>query len=189
MFAMGRRAGMNVERTQHRPESRSRTGAPWHTRTWLPPGTPTSMYWKVVPVGHSAPHDDENGDDVPCPCAACCGLYGDGARGATVQAGGGGEARQVSGVNGARDERARALTGVLRAFALHPGPPASPSSSIPLPRDISVHSIPGSVPILARPPVTCPAPPLSPANVSASDLGGSIKSETHAGFGGALLRQ
>ncbi len=78
MLAMGFNGGANVEHTQHWPRIASWTNAPWHTRTREPPGTPTSSNWKVAPVGPTAPHEDENGHDLPCPCAMCRALSGGG---------------------------------------------------------------------------------------------------------------
>ncbi len=55
----------NRDDTQHWPEPRARTNAPGHTRTALPPGSPTSVsHWKVLPEGRASTHEDENGDAV-----------------------------------------------------------------------------------------------------------------------------
>ncbi len=62
MCSIARRAARNTL-TQHRPRRGAWTDAPWHTRTAAPPGSPTSRYWKVVPVGRATPNEDENGGD------------------------------------------------------------------------------------------------------------------------------
>ncbi len=84
MCSIARRATWNNEHTQHRPGRFARTGAPWHTRTAPPPGTPTSRNWKVVPVGRATPHEDENGNDVSMTCAVCGGRVAASANGVST---------------------------------------------------------------------------------------------------------
>ncbi len=193
MFAMGRRGGMNVEHTQHRPEIESRTGAPWHTRTCLPPGTPTSSYWKVVLVGNPAPHDDENGDDVPCPSAMCRVLEVEGASDVSVLAGGETTSHGVCVASEVTSECVSALASVLHPSALHAVLPAASRSSIPhSPAATFIPPIPEFISIPVRLPRCTPGcppvPPARSANVSSPNLAGSRKSETHAGSLLVVLR-
>ncbi len=69
MCSIARRAARNTP-TRHRPKRGAWTGAPCHTRTLAPPGSPTSRYWKVVPEGRDTTNEDENGGDRCRSCAA-----------------------------------------------------------------------------------------------------------------------
>ncbi len=203
MLAMARPVNRNIIRTRHRPENSSRTDAPCHTRTGPPPGTPTSIHWKVVPVGYSAARDDQNGHDVQLACAAWSGLNGDGAGGAVASTQGDESARADGGRARVRGGCAGDLVRVPCTSVPPPVLPLPPDSAVtvpalilPLPEARTIHVItsvlppPGSISALSRFPAASPvqhtAPPQSSVDVSSCDLGGNNTSETCAGFLGAL---